>query len=172
MGSDDAHAELWCLFKEHQQGLYSYALSITCHRALAEDAVHNGIAEVARHDGEVSDLKVYVFRAVRNEALAQVRSGKRTRSLDTLEVDSFLVTPKERGPDRRCLEDEEARLLTQAMRRIPSEQYEAIVLRIYAGLKLREIAEMLGKPLTTVASRYQRGLEELATHMKELGHEA
>ena len=172
MLGEKPRGELWRLYEQHRQGLYGYALSILRDPSLAEDAVHSAIVEVARTNGHIRNLRAFVFRAVRNEAFDQLRSGRKTQPLEPTEMASFLVAPPEGNPDRHCLDHEEARLLARTIGRISLDQREVIVLRVYASLKFREIAEMLGEPLPTITSRYRRGLEEIAAQMKEFGCDA
>ncbi|MCU1234873.1 MAG: polymerase, sigma-24 subunit, subfamily, partial [Candidatus Solibacter sp.] len=48
-----------------------------------------------------------------------------------------------------------------AVRGLPALYREALTLRFEEGMKLEEIAEVTGTPLSTVKSRVQRGLEAL-----------
>ena len=50
---------------------------------------------------------------------------------------------------------------------LPLEQREVIVLQIHSGLKLREIAEVLGIPLGTVKSRMRAGLGKIHDQLQE-----
>ena len=45
--------------------------------------------------------------------------------------------------------------------RLPKEQAEAIRLRVFDGLRLGEIAEVLGCPMNTVCSRLRYGFQKL-----------
>ena len=45
--------------------------------------------------------------------------------------------------------------------RLPREQAEAIRLRVFDGLRLDEIAELLDCPINTVSSRLRYGFQKL-----------
>ena len=45
--------------------------------------------------------------------------------------------------------------------RLPEEQAEAIRMRVFDGLRLGEIAEVLGCPINTVGSRLRYGFQKL-----------
>jgi RNA polymerase sigma-70 factor (ECF subfamily) len=51
--------------------------------------------------------------------------------------------------------------IDRALRRLPAEQREVILLKLSEDLTFREIAELLGLPRATAASRYRLALERL-----------
>jgi len=159
--------DLWRFYERNKQGMYAYALSITRCESLAEDCIHDAIMSVASNDRKVWNLKPYVFRAVRNEALRRVRVRKREQ-----ESDSELLVSDESNPYMAFLETEEALLLAHCLDSLDPQKREIIVLKIYGELKFREIAKTLNRPLPTVASQYRRGLIQLAEILEEYGYEA
>ena len=54
----------------------------------------------------------------------------------------------------------------QAVEQLPDAQRETIVMKVFGGLTFQEIADTQGEPLSTVSSRYQRGLARLKTQME------
>ena len=172
MSTPARNERLWKLYDKHRQELYTYALSIARNQSLAEDVVQNAIAAVAQQDGSVRNLKAYVFRTIRNSALKEIATAAKSRSLTELELDSFVVAPPESRPEREFQRKELAKSITMAFEKIPREQKETIVLRIYGRLRFRTIAEILNQPLSTITSRYRRGLEALAEHLKEYSNES
>ena len=61
---------------------------------------------------------------------------------------------------------EDRQLLQQALAGLGEEERRIILLHAVAGLKHREIAQLLEKPLSTVLSKYHRGLGKLRSRMK------
>ena len=61
-------------------------------------------------------------------------------------------------PARQIEKQERTVALVNALKQIPPEQREVLVLKEYEGLKFREIAEILGCPESTVKSRMYYGL--------------
>jgi RNA polymerase sigma-70 factor, ECF subfamily len=57
--------------------------------------------------------------------------------------------------------------LEPLLQQLSPDEREAIVLRIHGGLTFKEVAELRGVPLPTVASWYRRGLERLRAMLKE-----
>ena len=52
-------------------------------------------------------------------------------------------------------------MVRDAIEALPDAQRQTLVLRIYGGLTFKQIAAACDEPLSTVASRYQRVLEDL-----------
>jgi RNA polymerase sigma-70 factor (ECF subfamily) len=55
--------------------------------------------------------------------------------------------------------------IDRALRLLPEEQREVLVLKIWGELTFQQIADTLGSPLNTVAARYRYGLEKLRERM-------
>lgn len=53
------------------------------------------------------------------------------------------------------------------MAELPEAQREAIVLRIWGGLTLAEMSQVLGEPVSTLFSRYRAALEAMRVHMEK-----
>jgi len=148
------------IYREQRQGLYSLALSITRHAHQAEDAVHEAFARLCRKTGAPhGDAASYVFAAVRNAALDQVRR----RRADAPTPDGlFDMEGREDGdPVLRASEAERDELLRAALDELPERQREVVVMRIYGGLTFEQMSQALDEPLSTVSSRYRRALDQL-----------
>ena len=63
----------------------------------------------------------------------------------------------------------EVQAVERALRRLPREQQEALVLSLLGGLTHTEIAERLGEPLGTVKTRLRLGLRKLRTALMAEG---
>jgi RNA polymerase sigma-70 factor (ECF subfamily) len=62
-----------------------------------------------------------------------------------------------------------ARAVKAAVKSLPDEQREVVVLKEYEGLTFPEIAETLGVPLSTVKTRLYRGLGQLRVRLERQG---
>jgi RNA polymerase sigma-70 factor (ECF subfamily) len=165
----DVRKELEATYRAHRQALFSLALSITRNTALAEDAVHEAFVRIlsngaCKADGPQEspsrsgprDLAAYTFAAVRNAALCQLRRLKRTAGEPPAAGRLYLDDPA-----KLAQQGEQRRRLAEAVEELPDAQREAVVLRIYAELTFEQMAEVLGEPLPTVASRYRRAIGSL-----------
>jgi RNA polymerase sigma-70 factor (ECF subfamily) len=138
------------LYESHSRGLLSYACSFVSSFAAAEDVVHQVFERVLRGDIEIEGSAVsYLYRAVRNGSLNQIRDRSREVDLN----DSWLESPA--GMEQTGLE------LQSALGELPEEQREIIILHVWGQLSFDEAAAALGISPNTAASRYRYGLSKL-----------
>lgn len=137
----------------------AYLLTGDAHRA--EDVVSEAFLKVFRRWGRtgIDHPRAYIRRAVVNES----NSRFRRLALERREA------AKRQGDDRGARSAEE-RLADQdqlfaALRRLPERQRTALVLRYYADLSERDIAEAMDVSAGTVKSTISRGLDRLRAEM-------
>jgi RNA polymerase sigma-70 factor (ECF subfamily) len=152
------------IYWRHRQGLYTLALGITRRPQEAEDAVQTAFERLWRTSRRWRcDPTAYVFAAVRHAAIDQVR---RRQVREAVPVSIFNgsgpgLRPGGPGPEASVLEAERDRLLREALEDLAQEDRETVILKTYADLTFDQMAQVLGEPLSTVASRYRRALEKL-----------
>lgn len=139
--------------------LVRFAVAITRNQHDAEDAVQAALMRVVRdcHLLRRADHAwPYLLRIVRNESLVILRRRRRWSFIDNI---SDLLT--RRSVDQLEKEDTH-RAVWLALRNLPTEQSEVVVLKIWEELTFAQIAEVLGVPPATAASRYRYALSKLA----------
>ncbi len=153
-------AALGAVVARYQHRLYRYFLRLVRDRAAADDLFQQTWLNVVRHLGRYDasrSFDTWLFAIAHNTAIDLLRR-KPGESLDDGEW--HLPSP---APDALAvvLAGERAAILAAAVRELPALYREALTLRFEEGMKLEEIAEVTGAPLSTVKSRVQRGLEAL-----------
>jgi len=126
----------------------------------AEDVVQEAFVRFWRHQrGLGGEPQALLFTSVRRAAIDLARRNSR-RSAREEQADGGLEsteplfeTPLE-GDDRR-------EAIETALRRLPAEQREVLVLKIWGELTFEQIAAQLGIPPNTAASRYRYALGAL-----------
>jgi len=149
-------AEIDRLYRQHGAGLVLFAISICGERSRAQDAVHQVFLKLleAGDLGHASDAKAYLFASVRNTVLNDIRARHRDVVLD----DSAWFDPPQR--------DHAAELnLRRALRALPADQQEVIILHVWCELTFAEVGDVLGISLNTAASRYRYALSRLREAM-------
>jgi RNA polymerase sigma-70 factor (ECF subfamily) len=167
------------VYREHRQGLYTLALSITRCPSRAEDAVQEAFARLWSARVRPIDPVPYVFAAVRHAAIDQTRRAASAARAESASI--YNGWPPSHGalagrgasagetpgdPASAVLTAEEHQQVRDAVETLSEAEREAVVLRVYGGLTFEQMAETLGEPLPTVASRYRRALETLAHRIK------
>lgn len=158
-------------YRRHRKAIFAYLLACARNRETAEELLQETffafLRNLDRLDGS-ADLKPYLLRTARNLAIDWIRRRRSSeRALERRAADAFF---------RRSAEvpsaSEDAERLSSFLERLPDEQREAIVLKVFAGLTFREIGVLTGAPEATVVSRYRYGLEKLrASLAREVAHE-
>jgi RNA polymerase sigma-70 factor (ECF subfamily) len=159
---------LGALFDLTSQRLVRLALAVTRNQHDAEDAVQTALVRLARQPrllSEVNSPWAYLLRIVRNEALLVGRRRQRCVAAGNL---TDLATI------RRVDELEQAethRAVWAALRTLPTEQAEVVVLKIWESLTFAQIAAILETSPNTVASRYQYGMAKLTRLLEPVRQE-
>jgi RNA polymerase sigma-70 factor (ECF subfamily) len=137
--------------------LHRYLVGRLGSRDAASDVLQNAFLRAVksrRRFRGVENPVAYLFQIARNEAM---RAGRRRRGeVRSLESDEMFTAT---GDDYGELENGE--MVTAALERLSAEDCEVVELKIFAGLTFREIADVVGLPQGTVATRYRRALESL-----------
>ena len=151
-------AALSGLFDLTSARLVRLAVTITRNQHDAEDAVQAALLRVTANPTllcRANQPWPYLLRMVRNEALVILRKRGRASVLDDLSdlhVQSFVDEAEQR---------ESKAAIWQALRKLPTQQSEIVVLKIWEELTFAEISEILNINASTAASRYRYALEKL-----------
>jgi RNA polymerase sigma-70 factor (ECF subfamily) len=124
----------------------------------AEDVVQEAFVRCWRRGGHPADNAALLYAAVRSAALDARRRQERRRRRET-----EATPPHAESTPFHCeLEDRElAESVQAALRQLPLEQREVLVLRIWGELSFPEIAEVLDVGVDTAASRHRYALAAL-----------
>lgn len=143
-------------------------------QAAAEDVVHDvfvGFVGSIKEFRLRGSLKGYLAVCVANRARDLIRTGKRRNAMENSTGSTDSDTHE---PERYAMKREDIALLRQALKQIPYEQREAVLLHLKAGLTFRKIAEHTSVSISTVHGRYRYGLNKLRSlltnsqpHLKE-----
>lgn len=150
------------LYEVAGNSVYAYALSLLRSREDAEDAMQETFLKIraaAHLYAPMGKPMAWVLTITRNICMMRFR---RDRYICAISVDEAVE-----GPDCSDIENREDRIVLETAFRILSEQEcQIIVLHIVSGMKHREISDWLKLPLSTVLSRYHRGLKKLRIELE------
>lgn len=149
-------------YQATDRAVYAYALSLTRNHHDAQDVMMDAYlkirsaAHLYRPDGKPM---AWVFTIVKNLVRDRWRMGEREELMGDVPEGELAIPDTDRS--------DAAIVLRQAMRVLSREEREIVLLHAVSGLKHREIAAMLERPLSTVLSRYHRALGKLRAALAE-----
>lgn len=142
------------LYRKHGPALLGYGTSLLGDRTSAEDVLHEVFLELLGKKAPL-EPRPYLFKAVRNRAFSALT---RRAGMESLEGQQWLVKPD--GMIEAGIEVE------RALRDLPAEQREVVVMRVWGEMTFDEIAIVLEVSLSTVASRYRYALAKMRERLK------
>jgi RNA polymerase sigma-70 factor, ECF subfamily len=143
-------------FAQLGPALLLFARRWTHSRVEAEDIVQEAFVRFWRRQHSIEN-RALLYATVRSNALARLRSDqRRARREATVARDGATHC----DPQFTDL-DESQQLLAAAVERLPDEQREVVILKIWNELTFAEIASVLEISQNTAASRYRYALATL-----------
>lgn len=175
-GDENAFREL---FNRYKVRLYAYLLSLCLNEAEAEDLFQEtfikAVDKLARYKPQ-NKFSAWLFFMARNIFLDRRKNRKESFSRSTVSLDmpeggnledgfSEEFIPSADNPQNELLKKENERIILEAMERLSPEQRETVVLRHFARMSFKEIAQNLNLPIGTVLARFSRGLDKLKEYL-------
>ena len=142
---------------------YHYLGSAEDARDAAQEAFVRAYRQLASFEGD--RFTAWLLRITRNLCIDQLRRRRTRPPAEDVSADADGDrAPRDAAPspEQVWLADARRRLVHRALRRLDRASREVILLKDIQGLKLGEIAGMLGLPIGTVKSRAHRARLELA----------
>ena len=150
------------LYVRFSDDVCSYVRGIVRDRHEAEDVTQNVFAKlmtaIQRYEERDVAFAAWITTVARNVALDHVRAR---RQIPVEEVRTSDEGHEQTGFER-------SQCLREALRQLPAEQREVLVLRHIAGLSPREIADRLGKSEGSIHGLHHRGRGALKAALREL----
>jgi RNA polymerase sigma-70 factor, ECF subfamily len=155
-------SEVTTLYRELRKPLLRYLVGLGLSGDEAQDVVQDAFLSLQRHlasDGKQENVRGWLFRVAHNQARNRQTSYYRRFSEPLDGEMDFLAD--DATPEQRVLEKEKFRRLAAAIRLLTESERECLLLRA-AGLRYREIAEVLGMAVSTVGDTVERAIKKLA----------
>jgi len=148
------------LYHEHAPALLAYASSFVADRAIAEDLLHQVFAKLL--EGATVDSRCAGRVSVSRCSKRGAEHATEWFSRDCMDATNSCFV-------HRAGDNEAALALQVALAELPDEQREVVVMRIWSGMTLDEVAAATGVSLNTVASRYRYALQNCAGTSRHFG---
>ena len=153
MDNAASHEDWKACFSQLSPGLVLFARQWVRSPADAEDIVQDAFVRFWRRNYRI-DNRALLYAAVRSTALDLLRRDSRRARREAEAVSGMdqAIEPEFQ------FEDESQQALSVALNRLPLEQREVVVMKIWNELTFAEIAQALEISQNTAASRYRYAL--------------
>ena len=163
-----APANIERLYDEHAQALFAFLLDFTRHEADTRDLLQELFVKLANRPellDDVRDERAFLLRLAHNLAIDLIRRrGTREKNYEQLASAPAPIFAPASDPDERAFRE----ALSAALGEIPPDQRAVVHLKLWEGLTFDQIADLLGIPQNTAASRYRYGLDKLRERLRPL----
>ena len=150
------------LVNRHHAAVFRLCLSILGDSDRAEDAVQETFIKALRalsgFRGDAS-FRTWLMTIARNEAMAEVRRGRRRRQQPLDEAPQ--LESGEPDAAERVERSDRARRIRARVQELPEKQRLAVTLRIDEGLSFREIGEIIDSSEGAARVNYHHGIRKL-----------
>lgn len=158
-GDESAFEEI---YNDTKRGLFAFIMSICRNYQTAEDMMQTAYIRLRTTIASYragSNAYAWLYTIAKNATLNEINRAKRESATDSFEDEAKFGTYSI---------DEEMSPVTSAMNKVLNEDERQIVtLHAISGLKHREIAEMMDKPLGTVVWSYNNALSKLKKELQK-----
>ena len=147
----------------HIDAAYNLARWLTRNDADAQDMVQEAYLRALRFFSGFrgTDARAWLLTIVRNTCYTWLRRNRSPQL--SCDFDEVVLAQEAEGPDPETeqLKKAQARMVNEAIEKLPIEFREVMVLRELEELSYKEIAVVLGVPIGTVMSRLARARKRL-----------
>ena len=159
------------LYDQHADALFRFLLNVTRDENETRDALQEIFLKIARKPRILAgarEERAFLLRLAHNTARDLFRrKGTRSEHETRWAGDSASIFLPTENPDEEVFRH----AIADALGELPEEQRTVVHLKLWEGLTFDAIAEVLGIPLNTAASRYRYALDKLRTRLRPLHQE-
>jgi len=151
----------------HLDSAYNLARWLVRNSDDAEDIVQEALTRALQYfDGfHGGDARAWLLRIVRNTSY---RWLQKNRARQPVEFDEVIHAGRGgASPETLMLQNADGQLVEQAMKALPAQFREVLVLRELQGLTYKEISDVVGLPMGTVMSRLSRARDRFRHAVSE-----
>lgn len=169
----EGNAQAWeNLIRAYQGRVFAVACYYLKNREEAVDAAQDSLVKVYSQldsfDGKGEAFLPWILSITRNCCIDRLRKGK-TRHRYEEQYRQIAPTSDDRGnPENQVRQNESASRLYEALEKLNPMNRDIVLLKEIQGLKLNDVARILGLPVGTIKSRSNRARVELGKYLSDL----
>jgi RNA polymerase sigma-70 factor (ECF subfamily) len=161
------HEAFEILYKRYKNRLHSFLWPFLFDTELVNETINIVMLVVwqkAGHFHPSAKLSTWMFGIARNKALKALKSSGRQ---DLHDIDEEISEVTQLGPEYFLMQQQQHKLLTQAVQELPSNLKDVIEGIYYLALTYPDLANRLGCSISTVKTRKISALRRLATLLRQ-----
>jgi len=159
------------LYERYVDKIYNYVYYRTGSRHDAEDLTartfYQALANIGRYEQRGMPFSTWLYRIAHNLVANWHRDRSRRKLIPLDEL--AMATQDEDSPEPLAEAEEERRALLDAIRRLPPERQQLLILKFVEGMPNAEIGRVMGRSEGAIKSLYYRTLIALREDLEERG---
>ncbi|MEI6696254.1 MAG: sigma-70 family RNA polymerase sigma factor [Bacteroidota bacterium] len=171
---DGNHQMLECLISRHQKKVFSYILMIVKDKAIAEDIFQDTFIKIINtirsgYYKEEGKFIQWAMRIAHNLTIDHFRRIKKIPIIDNKDDFNIFDTIKvyDESVEEKMITEQIHADVKSLLEMLPDEQKEVIILRHYADMSFKDIAEHTNVSINTALGRMRYALINMRKIMKE-----
>lgn len=151
------------LYERYVKKIYNYIYYRTSNQHDAEDLTarvfHRAMAHIENYEDKGVPFQAWLYRIAHNLVANWHRDRGRRKIIP---LDEYVATSlQSESPDRHAEDAEERELLMEAIRRLPNERQQLLILKFVEHLSNAEIGAIMDRTEGAIKSLYHRTLTTL-----------
>lgn len=160
------------LYRKYARKIYSYIYCRTGNRHDAEDLTartfYRALANIDRYESKGLPFSAWLYRIAHNLTANWLRDRSRHK---VISLDELAPTRRRSGSalEYQAEVNEEREALLEAIRRLPPDRQQLLILKLMEGMSNVEIGQVLGRSEGAIKSLYFRTLIALREDLEKRG---
>jgi RNA polymerase sigma-70 factor, ECF subfamily len=157
----------------HLDAAYNLARWLTRDERDAEDIVQEAYLRAIKHFATFKgdNARPWLLTIVRNTFYTWIHHNRLTETIDPFDDEEHVLISDAPNPEMLLLQEADKEMVRSALRKLPTQFLEVIVLREFEEMSYQQIADVAQVPLGTVMSRLARARKRLAQLISNSYHE-
>ena len=160
------------LYKRYVEKIYRYVYYRVGNRHDAEDLTakifYQALTNLDRYENRGLPFSAWLYRIAHNLVANWLRDRSRRK---VISLDELVLARQHTSivPESQVEANEEQEALLDAIRRLPADRQQLLILKLLEGMSNAEIGQIMGRSVGAIKSLYYRTLVDLREELEKKG---
>lgn len=160
------------LYKKYVKKIYRYVYHRVGNHQDAEDLTakifYQALVNLDRYESRGLPFSAWLYRIAHNMVANWLRDHSRRK---VIPLDELVLARQHSGvvPESQAEANEEQEALLDAIRRLPADRQQLLILKLLEGMSNAEIGQIMGRSVGAIKSLYYRTLVDLREELEKKG---